>query len=322
MEKTDKDLKGEFAEEFVRHISLERNLSSHTIRNYYSDLSQFFEYLKTILKKDPLLPEDLLKIDHIIIRGFLSSLYDKGLSKSSVARKISAIRTFFNYMCREGNLVNNPGKMVSTPKRGMTLPRFLSVDEADRLMGSPGGSDSMSVRDRAILETFYSAGLRIGEIVAINLEDLNLSDGLIKVKGKGRKERIVRVGKKAVEAIKHYLSTPCHPELVSGSQRMQDQEILKQVQKDRVDGRKAGFSGEKGYPLFLNKYGKRITTRSVHRIVVKYKKLSGLWDITPHSLRHSFATHLLEGGADLRSVQEMLGHASLSTTQRYTHVSM
>src|SRR3990170_6834351 len=206
MEKTDKDLKGVFTEEFVRHISLERNLSSHTVRNYFSDIFQFFDYLTTILKKDSLLHEDLRKIDHIIIRGFLSSLYDKGLSKSSVARKISAIRTFFNFMCREGNLVNNPGKIVSTPKRGMTLPRFLSVDEADRLLGSPCGSDRMSVRDRAILETFYSAGLRIGEIVAINLEDLNLSDGLIKVKGKGRKERIVPVGEKAIAAIKEYLA--------------------------------------------------------------------------------------------------------------------
>ncbi|MEK6538015.1 MAG: tyrosine recombinase XerC, partial [Nitrospirota bacterium] len=270
----------------------ERNLSSHTIRNYFSDLSQFYEYLTGVLKKDTLLIEDLRNIDHIILRAFLANLYEKGLSKSSVARKISSIRTFFNYMCREGNLVNNPGKMVSTPKRGKTLPKFLSVDEADRLLGTPVGEDRLSIRDRAILETFYSAGLRIGEIVAINVEDLNLSDGLIKVKGKGRKERIVPVGEKAVDAIKKYLATS---QLTNA----------------------LPFN-----PLFLNKYGKRITTRSVHRIVDKYKKLSGLWDITPHSLRHSFATHLLEGGADLRSVQEMLGHASLSTTQRYTHVSM
>ena len=276
-------------EEFIRHISLERNLSSHTIRNYFSDLSQFYEYLTGVLKKDTLLIEDLRNIDHIILRAFFANLYEKGLCKSSVARKISTIRTFFNYMCREGNLVNNPGKMVSTPKRGKTLPKFLSVDEADRLLGTPVGEDRLSIRDRAILETFYSAGLRIGEIVAINIEDLNLSEGLIKVKGKGRKERIVPVGEKAVDAIKKYLATS---------------QLTNTL------------------PLFLNKYGKRITTRSVHRIVDKYKKLSGLWDITPHSLRHSFATHLLEGGADLRSVQEMLGHASLSTTQRYTHISM
>ncbi len=286
-------------DEFTRHLSLERNLSSHTLRNYLSDISQFHEYLLGVFKKDALSPEDLRKVDHIIIRGFLSSMFENGLSKTSVARKISAIRTFFNYMCREGTLVNNPGKMVSTPKRGKTLPRFLSVDEANRLMGSPAGSDIKSARDRAILETFYSAGLRIGEIVAINLEDLNLSEGLIKVKGKGRKERIVPVGKKAITAIKDYLSNSKLTSKISPP-----------------------LEAEKGYPLFLNKYSKRITTRSVHRIVEKYKKLSGLWDITPHSIRHSFATHLLEGGADLRSVQEMLGHASLSTTQRYTHVSM
>src|SRR3972149_8044065 len=276
-------------DEFTRHLSLESNLSAHTLRNYLSDISQFHEYLLGVFKKDALSSEDLMKVDHIIIRGFLSSMFEKGLSKTSVARKISAIRTFFNYMCREGNLVNNPGKMVSTPKRGKTLPNFLSVDEADRLLGTPVGEDRLSIRDRAILETFYSAGLRIGEIVAINIEDLNLSEGLIKVKGKGRKERIVPVGKKAVDAIKKYLATS---------------QLTNTI------------------PLFLNKYGKRITTRSVHRIVDKYKKLSGLWDIKPHSLRHSFATHLLEGGADLRSVQEMLGHASLSTTQRYTHISM
>jgi len=294
MEEADKNQKLEsisipMLEEFIRHISLERNLSSHTIRNYFSDLSQFYEYLTGVFKKDTLLIEDLRNIDHVILRAFLANLYEKGLSKSSVARKISTIRTFFNYMCREGNLVNNPGKMVSTPKRGKTLPKFLSVDEADRLLGTPVGEDRLSIRDRAILETFYSAGLRIGEIVAINIEDLNLSEGLIKVKGKGRKERIVPVGEKAVDAIKKYLATS---------------QLTNTL------------------PLFLNKYGKRITTRSVHRIVDKYKKLSGLWDITPHSLRHSFATHLLEGGADLRSVQEMLGHASLSTTQRYTHISM
>ncbi len=302
-------------EEFIKHLSLERNLSGHTLRNYLSDLSQFHDYLLGVFKKDALSSEDLRKVDHITIRAFLSSLYDKGISKSSVARKISAVRTFFNYLCREGSLVNNPGKMVSTPKRGKTLPKFLSVDEADRLMSSPAGSDSMSVRDRAILETFYSAGLRIGEIVAINLEDLNLNDGLIKVKGKGRKERIVPVGRKAIEAIKEYLAASQLTNTLPFKGR--GRSVLSEV-----EGVGMGLSGETGYPLFLNKYSKRITTRSVHRIVEKYKKLSGLWDITPHSLRHSFATHLLEGGADLRSVQELLGHTNLSTTQRYTHVSM
>jgi integrase/recombinase XerC len=179
--------------------------------------------------------------------------------------------------------------MVSTPRREKNLPRFLSIDEMDRLLNTPVGEDAWVIRDRAILEAFYSSGLRIGEVVALNLEDVNFTDHLIRVQGKGRKERIVPIGSKAVDAIKEYLAKTPH-------------------------------SAAK--PLFLNRYGKRLTTRSVHRIVEKYKRLSGLWDMTPHAIRHSFATHILNGGADLRSVQEMLGHASLSTTQRYTHVSM
>lgn len=316
MEKTDKDLKSKTIEEFIRHISSEKNFSGHTVRNYLSDLSQFHDFLLGISKKESLTPEDLRKVDHIMIRAYLSSLHEKGMSRSSVARKISTIRTFFNFLCREGILDNNPGKLVSTPKRGRTLPRFLSVDEAVRLIGAPEGSGRMSSRDRAILETFYSAGLRIGEITSMDLDDLNLSDGLIKVKGKGRKERIVPVGQKAIEAIKEYIVSH------HSSNSRKHSKTPPPLVKGGKGGFEPEFSNEKGYPLFLNKYGRRITTRSVHRIVVKYKKMSGLWDMTPHSLRHSFATHMLEGGADLRSVQEMLGHASLSTTQRYTHVSM
>ncbi|MBI5755948.1 MAG: tyrosine recombinase XerC [Nitrospirae bacterium] len=315
-------------EDFLRYISTEKNLSVHTVRNYLSDLLQFVEYLKSVLEKDSLSIEDFHNIDHLMIRAFLAKLCNKGLNKSSVARKISAIRTFFNYLCRESGGVNNPGKMVSTPRRARNLPRFLSVDEADRLLNAPSGVDVMTLRDRAMLETFYSAGIRIGEIVAVNIEDLNFMDGLLRVKGKGRKERIVPIGSKAVAAIREYLEAlmlagknenqTCHPDPETSSGVSGSKEILNQVQNDR----EAVFSSEKGIPLFLNRFGMRITTRSVHRIVGKYKKLSGLWDMTPHSIRHSFATHMLEGGADLRSVQEMLGHTSLSTTQRYTHVSM
>ncbi len=272
---------------FLGYLSTERNMSPHTLRNYLSDLAQFEKFFKGVLKKATLSTEDLRNVDHIMIRAFLSNLHDKGISKSSLARKISALRTFFNYFCRESDRPGNPGKMVSTPRREKNLPRFLSIDEMDRLLNASVGEDASVRRDSAILETFYSAGLRIGEIVAIDLEDINFADHLIRVKGKGRKERIVPIGSKAVEAIREYLKM-----------------------------RSAG------QPLFLNRYGKRLTTRSVHRIVGKYKRLSGLWDITPHSIRHSFATHILDGGADLRSVQEMLGHANLSTTQRYTHVSM
>lgn len=282
---------------FLRYLSTERNLSAHTQRNYLSDLSQFGEFLKKTLKKDNLSTEDFCKADQLMIRAFLSDSFDKGIAKSSLARKVSALRTFFNYLVRESQMASNPGKMVSTPKKERHLPRFLSVDEIERLLNAPLRGDILTVRDRAILETFYSSGLRIGEIVALDLEDINFTDKLIRVKGKGRKERIVPIGTKAIEAIREYQALPLSPRYHAGA-------------------------WEREVPLFLNRYGKRMTTRSVHRIVEKYKKISGLWDITPHSIRHSFATHILNGGADLRSVQEMLGHASLSTTQRYTHVSM
>ena len=268
-------------------------MSPHTVRNYLSDLSQFGEFLKRVLKRETLSVEDLHTIDHITIRAFLSGLSDKGTGKTSLARKVSALRTFFNYLCRESKMTNNPGKMVSTPRKERRLPRFLSVDEMERLLSTLSNEGPLRTRDRAILETFYSSGLRIGEVVALDIGDINFTEHLIRVKGKGRKERIVPIGVRALEAIRECLKTPLNPP-----------------------------SGSTGQPLFLNRYGKRITTRSVHRIVEKYKRLGGFWDITPHSIRHSFATHILDGGADLRSVQEMLGHVSLSTTQRYTHLSM
>ena len=283
----------EAIEGFIRYLSNERNMSPHTVRNYLSDLTQFGEFLKRALKREALSVEDLQAIDHITIRAFLSGLSDKGTGKTSLARKVSALRTFFNYLCRESKMTSNPGKMVSTPRKERRLPRFLSVDEMERLLSTLSDEGPLRTRDRAILETFYSSGLRIGEVVALDIGDINFTEHLIRVKGKGRKERIVPIGVRAVEAIRDCLKVPLSPP-----------------------------SGAAGQPLFLNKYGKRITTRSVHRIVEKYKRLAGFWDITPHSIRHSFATHILDGGADLRSVQEMLGHVSLSTTQRYTHLSM
>lgn len=243
--------------------------------------------------------EDLHSIDHMTIRAFLSGLSDKGTGKASLARKVSALRTFFNYLCRESKMTSNPGKMVSTPKKERRLPRFLSVDEMERLLSTLSDEGPLRTRDKAILETFYSSGLRIGEVVALDIGDINFAEHLIRVKGKGRKERIVPIGERALEAIR---------------------ECLVQMRNLECGMRRTPHSS--GQPLFLNKYGKRITTRSVHRIVERYKRLGGFWDITPHSIRHSFATHILDGGADLRSVQEMLGHVNLSTTQRYTHLSM
>ena len=303
--------------DFLRYLSAERNVSPHTLRNYFSDLTQFEGFLKKLFKKDLLDLKDVNHVDHITIRAFLSGLSNQGISKSSMARKLSALRTFFKYLCRELYMESNPGKMVSTPRREKNLPRFLSIDEMDRLLNTPIGEDKFTNRDRAILETFYSSGLRIGEIVALDIEDVNFADHLIRVKGKGRKERIVPIGSKAVKAIREYLGKCGMDQMRNAEYGMRNGESEKNIPHSALR-----TPHSSGHPLFLNRYGQRMTTRSVHRIVGKYKSLSGLWDMTPHSIRHSFATHVLNNGADLRSVQEMLGHANLSTTQRYTHVSM
>ncbi len=322
----------EAIEGFIRYLSNERNVSPHTVRNYLSDLSQFGEFLKRVLKREALSVEDLHAIDHITIRAFLSGLSDKGTGKTSLARKVSALRTFFNYLCRESKMTSNPGKMVSTPKKERRLPRFLSVDEMERLLSTLSDEGPLRTRDKAILETFYSSGLRIGEVVALDIGDINFAEHLIRVKGKGRKERIVPIGERALEAIRECLVQMRNETIIPRHGTKYDKNVIPakagiQNAGKGLDSHFRGndrhvkdLSGEK-MPLFLNRFGKRITTRSVHRIVERYKRLSGFWDITPHSIRHSFATHILDGGADLRSVQEMLGHVNLSTTQRYTHLS-
>lgn len=278
---------GNITDEFVRYIKIERNLSEHTQRNYISDLGQFFEYIKD---------KSIVDIGNIDIRGYLGHLHRIGLKKSSIARKLATIRTLFRFLNREGYIDKNPAKIVATPKQEKFLPHFLSVDDAFRLVESANREETSSLRDRAILELFYSSGIRIGELVSLDREDINLSDGLIKVKGKGGKERIVPIGLKAIEAMKRYIEGTVH-----GSQ----------------------FTAhDERFPLFLNRSWKRITERSVRRIVLKYSMESLKQTVKPHTLRHSFATHLLDAGADLRAIQELLGHKSLSTTQKYTHLGM
>ncbi len=278
---------GNITDEFVRYIKIERNLSEHTQRNYISDLGQFVEYIKD---------KSIVDIGNIDIRGYLGHLHRIGLKKSSIARKLATIRTLFRFLNREGYIDKNPAKIVATPKQEKFLPHFLSVDDAFRLVESANREETSSLRDRAILELFYSSGIRIGELVSLDREDINLSDGLIKVKGKGRKERIVPIGLKAIEAMKRYIEGTVH-----GSQ----------------------FTAhDERFPLFLNRSWKRITERSVRRIVLKYGMESLKQPVKPHTLRHSFATHLLDAGADLRAIQELLGHKSLSTTQKYTHLGM
>ena len=278
---------GNITDEFVRYIKIERNLSEHTQRNYISDLGQFVEYIKD---------KSIVDIGNIDIRGYLGHLHRIGLKKSSIARKLATIRTLFRFLNREGYIDKNPAKIVATPKQEKFLPHFLSVDDAFRLVESANREETSSLRDRAILELFYSSGIRIGELVSLDREDINLSDGLIKVKGKGRKERIVPIGLKAIEAMKRYIEGTVH-----GSQ----------------------FTAhDERFPLFLNRSWKRITERSVRRIVLKYGMESLKQPVKPHTLRHSFATHLLYAVADLRAIQELLGHKSLSTTQKYTHLGM
>lgn len=279
-------------QDFSRYLKVERNASEHTHRNYLSDLAAFRAFLVAQGPEDGgrgteenEAPES---IDPLTIRGYLAHLYRKGLSKSTVARKLTTLRVFFQFLLREGRVAVNPAKRVASPKREKYLPGFLNVDQAASLMTLPKGEGPSALRDRAILETFYSTGIRLSELVGLNVADIDFGGGMVKVFGKGRKERIVPIGRKAIEAVQEYLK----------------------VRPSSGEG------------LFCNPRGGRLTGRSIDRIVKKYMRGVDRPALTPHSLRHTFATHLLEGGADLRSVQELLGHASLSTTQRYTHLQV
>jgi len=280
--------------QFIHHLSAEKNASPHTCRNYLKDLRQFEGFLKNSGKcVSPTGKVELEKADRMAIRGYLSFLYRKN-RKTSIARKLSTLRSFFRYLVKEQRLSCNPAKAVCMPKAEKLLPTVLTVDEAFRLMDSPattGKPRDRMLRDRAVLELFYSSGIRVSELVGLNLDRTDLELGIVKVMGKGRKERIVPMGSKAIGALRSYLET------------------------------RAGADGSE--PLFINPKGQRLTARTVARLVKEYTKRSGIFrKVSPHSLRHSFATHLLDAGADLREIQEMLGHASLSTTQRYTHLTV
>ncbi|MCS7163749.1 MAG: tyrosine recombinase XerC [Thermodesulfovibrio sp.] len=273
---------------FLNYLRVQKGDSPHTFRAYRKDLEEFFEFAKVE-------PE---KVDPIVIRGFISEQILKGKSKTTVARKLSTLRSFFSYLYSEGLIKNNPARVVSSLKIKRNIPRFLTVDDAFRLVEAPSEESFTVQRDRAILELFYSSGIRVSELCGLNIEDLDLKQGLIKVKGKGKKERIVPLGKKAKEALKKYLAIR---HLVR---------IKKKISLDDT-------------PLFINNRGKRISDRQVRRIVEKYAKIIGVVEkVTPHTIRHTFATHLLMEGADLRVIQELLGHTSLSTTQIYTHVDL
>jgi integrase/recombinase XerC len=312
---------------FVEYLRSVRNASPHTISNYGKDLEQFRIYLTPPDAETPTLG----KIDHHMIREFVGHLHEAGLEKSSIARKLAALRSFFKYCVREGLLKENPARLVPTPKLPKRIPAVLSAEEMsgflDQLavMQNPGAGrvgnkrgraiaaampsnatlkleDSLFLRrDRAILELLYAAGLRVSELTGLNIADVDQKDQMVRVIGKGRKERIVPYGAKAADALKVYW--PEREKLLGIGHRQQGKTNTEAV--------------------FLNYMGRRLTQRSVGRILKKYVRLVNVnWDLHPHSMRHAFATHLLADGADLRAIQELLGHQSLSTTQKYTHVSI
>jgi len=282
---------------FMTFLELERHASQETMRNYASDLRQFQSFTTKDNPRRPTL--DPAAVTTESIRAYLHWLDHKREKSTSMARKVASLRSFFRYLQREGRVGGNPAEAVRTPKQPIHLPRVLTKDEAAALMEFPAGPADGSLRDRALLETLYSTGARVSELVGINLEDLRSSDGLIHLRGKGRKERIVPIGAVALQAIQVYLN----------------QQPVTKSRDLTVKAKRVAL------PVFRNSRGGRLTTRSVARIVARYSNRLAGGSVSPHTLRHSFATHLLDEGADLRSIQEMLGHASLSTTQKYTHLA-
>jgi len=276
---------------FLRYLLVERNASELTIKSYREDLMALAQYLTESYGRTPEPPE----ITALDLRGYVAALHEAGYARSSIARRLASLRSFFRFAQREGLVDGNPAKPLRNPRPERKLPHFLSTDEVGKLLEAPPADTPMGLRDRALLETMYSAGLRVSECVGINDGDLELDAGLVRVRGKGRRERLAPLGTFAVKALNRWLQ-------------------VRQLSPKEPRGPDA--------PVFVNRFGRRITTRSVARMLEKYLKQTGL-DLrtTPHTLRHSFATHLLDRGADIRSVQELLGHKSLVTTQIYTHLS-
>ena len=317
-------------DKYLEYLRAVKNASPHTILNYGKDLKQFLTYLSPQGAKAPALNA----ITHSVIREFVAHLHEQGLEKSSIARKLAALRSFFKYCVRESMIKENPARLVATPKLPKRIPSVLSAEEMNAFlnelaeMGRPAQAGSPSRRkarfpaapakrvrqredasllvrrDRALLELLYAAGLRVSELTGLNLADIDQKERILRVRGKGNKERIVPYGSKAQEALEAYWA-------------VREQLLL---QASRAGGLREPLDSE---AVFLNYAGRRLTQRSVGRIVKKYVRLVNInWDLHPHSLRHAFATHLLADGADLRAIQELLGHQSLSTTQKYTHASI
>lgn len=283
---------GELIEKFLIYLKIEKNSSPWTQKKYLEDLIQFSNFLKEQNRS-------IEDIDHLILRSFLAVLQEKGYARTSIARKLSALRTFIRFVNRENNFNLNHKLSVSTPKLGKKLPGFLYLFEVTALLESPDTGTVLGSRDKAILEVLYAAGIRVSELVGLNTEDVDLNSRIIRVFGKGSKERIALIGRYAEDSLRLYI----------GSGR-----------KKLLENRKYSYNDDGA--LFLNKYGFRITDRSIRRIIDKYIKKSAIkTKASPHTIRHSFATHLMDRGADLRIVQELLGHVNISSTQVYTHLT-
>lgn len=272
-----------YIQKFITYLKIEKNASQYTLTNYQIDLKEFNNSLKA---------KPLESVTHVDVRLFLARMKEKKFSKRTVARKMATLRSFFKFLCREGYIKSNPAIGLHTPKLERRLPLFLDTDQVVKLIESPDVSEVYGLRDRAILETLYSSGIRVSELVGLNRDNVDFIGGVLKVYGKGKKERLAPIGDRALRAIRHY---------------------LEKLNISNIKEKKA---------VFVNKSRRRMSDRAVRRIVAKYIRKTSLNEkISPHSLRHSFATHLLDRGADLRSVQELLGHENLSTTQIYTHVT-
>ncbi|MBF0329989.1 MAG: tyrosine recombinase XerC [Nitrospirae bacterium] len=278
----------EYIDRFLRHLDVERGMSQHTLRAYEGDLLEFLNSCDKI-------PSEIEMLD---IRGFVSEQIMDKKSKTTVSRRLATLRSFFNWLYREGLVKINQAKLVPSPKIAKHLPNFLSVDDTVTLVEKPTGEGAIPARDHALLELIYSSGLRVSEAAGLNDGDINIREGLVKVMGKGKKERILPIGQKALKALEAYLS-------------------------ERAGLMKDSSQNKDSVPFFIDRRGKRISDRQIRSMVVKYARAIGIeGQIGPHTLRHSFATHLLTGGADLRVIQELLGHSSLSTTQKYTHLDL